>query len=193
MFHTGRYPDTDSALAAIDGTKDPPVRVLKQELAPSLYGCDISMLDIMIISKNYTASRPIDERTNALVRCLSTLSNRAEILSPVRVHIESLIQCMVESEATRLEYQTIKKKWMMKSMQFRQRERSRRAADILKSYGVNKVNLHLRKEELSAGSNPFHFENVPASSRIVPPPSLPLERISYCSIKNNRRKKRQPK
>ena len=88
MFHTGRYPDTDSALAAIDGTKDPPVRVLKQELAPSLYGCDISMLDIMIISKNYTASTPIDERTNALVRCLSTLSNRAEISSPVRVHIE---------------------------------------------------------------------------------------------------------
>ena len=206
-----------------------------------------------IISKNYTkhthtgaqthtGGTPIDKRSNTsntnsnadadadantrlMIQTLSTLSNRTETSSsPIRIHIESLIQCMIRSEGTRLQYQMIKNDWTiikrMMQMQLqlhkrersrqcyrqcyrsRSRQRSRQLADISISTSTScgnedEVNLHLRKEEvqgLSTENINIPASNTSATSTVVsvvsiPQPSLPLKRISYCSIRHDRRKK----
>ena len=152
-----------------------------------------------------------------MIQTLSTLSNHTETSSPIRIHIESLIQCMIRSEGTRLQYQMIKKDWIIKRMMqmqlqlhkrersrqcSRSRQRSRQLADISISTSTScgiedEVNLHLRKEEvqgLSTENINIPASNTSATSTVVsvvsiPQPSLPLKRISYCSIRHDRRKK----
>ena len=159
-----------------------------------------------------------------MIQTLSTLSNCTETSSPIRIHIESLIQCMIRSEGTRLQYQMIKNDWTiikrMMQMQLqlhkrersrqcyrqcyrsRSRQRSRQLADISISTSTScgnedEVNLHLRKEEvqgLSTENINIPASNTSATSTVVsvvsiPQPSLPLKRISYCSIRHDRRKK----
>ena len=175
---------------------------------------------------NANADADADANTPRLmIQTLSTLSNRTETSSsPIRIHIESLIQCMIRSEGTRLQYQMIKKDWIIKRMMqmqlqlhkrecsrqcYRQcyrslsrRQRSRQLADISISTSTScgiedEVNLHLQKEEvqgLSTENINIPASNTSATSTVVsvvsiPQPSLPLKRISYCSIRHDRRKK----
>ena len=81
-------------------------------------------------NSNSNADADADANTRLMIQTLSTLSNRTETPSPIRIDIEPLIQCMIRSEGTRLQYQLIKKDWIINRLMHMQlklhkRERSR--------------------------------------------------------------------
>ena len=176
-------------------------------------------------NSNADADADADANTRLMIQTLSTLSNRTETPSPIQIHIEPLIQCMIRSEGTRLQYQLIKKDWIINRLMHmqlkllkrersrqcsRSRQRSRQLADISISRSTScgnedEGNLHLRKEgeEVQGLSTGQNINTIPASNTSsatstvvssvpvvsIPQPSLPLKRISYCSIRHDRRKK----